>query len=58
MFLNILAWIVICIQIGGIILIPSKFGKDMGEYNYKFWFISLISAGLIIPLALRVLGYL
>ena len=54
--MKILASIVLILTIFGVFSQPFLFGKEREPFSPKTWIWSIVSAGLIIPLCLRILG--
>lgn len=58
MMLIAVAWTVLILQLLTLMLMPAVFGAPRSNISFGTWYTSLIEALLVIPLALRVLGYI
>jgi len=56
--LTILAVFVLGLKVIDILFMPLVFGTERDPYSYKTWIYSLIGALLVVPLALRILGWI
>ena len=56
--IKIFAWIVLILYGLAILLHPLVWGKEREPYGPATWFALIMEAILIIPLALKVLGYI
>lgn len=58
--LHAIAWILIVLAIFNLVVTPAMLGQTRKRivYNYGDFIIAIISALLIIPLCLRVLGWI
>lgn len=54
--MEILAVIVLVLMTIEIVGMPLLFGQDRMPYSYKVWISSILTAAMIVPLCLRVLG--
>jgi len=58
MILKILAWAMLVLCGLALFLHPFLWGTERKPYGISSWFSLLLEAILVIPLALRVLGYI
>lgn len=56
LYIKIVAWVLVVLNILAILIVPSKFGKSRGEYSFSYWIAAIISFLLEIPIYLRALG--
>jgi len=57
-YLHIAAWLMIGICTMNILVVPAIFGKSRGVYNYASFIEKLLDFAFIVPLALKVLGWI
>lgn len=58
--LQFLAWVIIGAKVLELMLMPLLFGQERSKktWEYTDWITALIGAFIVVPVALRVLGYI